>query len=236
MSWEAWYTLAVVAVVVVILTRDLLPPAGAFLAALVAVLVPEIIEPGEAFSGFSNPAPITIAALYVLAGAVEKTGTVTTFVSSVFGSNGSTRVALARITVPTTTASAFLNNTPIVAMLIPQVERWSESRGRSPSRYLMPLSFAAILGGVVTVIGTATNLVVSGLFVAEGMEPIGFFEITKVGLPMAIIGIGVIVLLSPVVTPDRRSAYQEMVEDVRQYAVEMAVAPGQALDGKTVAG
>ncbi|MDH3731387.1 MAG: SLC13 family permease [Acidimicrobiia bacterium] len=235
-SWEAWYTLAVVAIVVVILVRDLLPPAGAFLAAVVAVLVPEIIEPSQAFSGFSNPAPITIAALYILAGAVEKTGAVTPLVSSLFGRNGSGRVALARIAIPTTTASAFLNTTPIVTMLIPQVERWSEARGRSPSRYLMPLSFAAILGGVVTVIGTATNLVVSGLFVAEGMEPIGFFEITKVGLPMAVIGIGVIVLLAPVVIPDRRSARQEMVEDVRQYAVEMSVAPGLALDGKTVAG
>ncbi len=127
-----------------------------------------------------------------------------------------------------------MNNTPIVAMLVPQVERWSLAAGQSPSKYLMPLSFAAILGGVVTVIGTATNLVTSGLFVSIGEEPMGFFEITKAGLPIAVVGVALIVLLAPVVLPARRSAREEIQVGLRQFVAELVVTEGGALDGKTV--
>ena len=104
---------------------------------------------------------------------------------------------LARLFVPAGAASAFLNNTPIVAMLIPVVSRWCERRGASPSRFLMPLSFAVVLGGVVTAIGTSTNLVVSGLLQTQGMEPMGLFEITPIGLPVAMVGLLLLILRCP---------------------------------------
>ncbi len=236
MSGEAWYTLAVAVVVVVVLVRDLLPPSAAFVGAMVAVLVPGVVEPAEAFSGFSNPATITIAAVYVLARGIEKTGILGPFLAATLAPGGSDRRVLARLTAPVAALSALMNNTPIVAVLAPQVERWAEREGRSPSMFLMPLSFAAILGGVVTVIGTATNLVVSGLFEAAGMEPMGFFEISKVGLPAAAVGLVVLVWLGPRLLPDRRSALQELGAEIRQFAIEMIVLEGGALDGATVEG
>jgi di/tricarboxylate transporter len=137
---------------------------------------------------------------------------------------------------PTTAASAFLNNTPIVAMLLPQIRSWAESRGRSPSLYLMPLSFAALLGGVVTLIGTSTNLVISGLLISAGEPGLGFFEMTAVGLPIAILGGLLLVLLTPVLLPIRRSARQESQDETRRFVVDMVVDHGGAISGKSVEG
>ena len=234
MSWEAWFTLAVVAATVVVLVRDLLPPSAAFMAALVVVLAVDIVDPEQAFSGFSNTAPITIAALYVVSKGIEKTGALSPLVARTLGDDAGLRGSLARLTIPVAGVSAFMNNTPIVAMLVPQVERWAEGRGRSPSDFLMPLSFAAILGGVVTVIGTATNLVVSGLFEASGQEPLGFFEMTPVGLPVAIGGIALVVALAPAVLPSRRSVRSEAATELREFTTEMVVDEGGPLAGKTV--
>ena len=234
MSWEAWFCLGVVIVVLITLVRDLVAPAVAMAGGMVAVLVAGIVTPAEALSGFSNPAPLTVAALFILARAVEKTGALTPIVQATLGKNGSVRGSLARLVVPTTAASAFLNNTPIVAMLLPQVRAWAEARGRSPSLYLMPLSFAALLGGVVTVIGTSTNLVISGLLEAAGEPPVGFFEITAVGLPIAIVGGVVLVLLTPKLLPIRRSVRQEAEDETRKFVVDMVVQETGQINGRTV--
>jgi len=154
--------------------------------------------------------------------------------SLVMGKGDGDRSSLARLLVLAAGASAFLNNTPIVAMLLPQVTDWAGSRNQSPSRYLMPLSFAVILGGVVTVIGTSTNLVVSGLLENTGMAPIGMFEITKVGLPLAVIGVALTVFLAPLLLPDRRPAHRELQDEVREFTVNMEVVPGGPLDGRSV--
>jgi di/tricarboxylate transporter len=234
MSWEAWLTLAVIALAVVLLAREVTVPAAVVFGATVTLLVAGVLEPAEAFQGFSNPAPITVAALYVVAGAIEKTGILGPLVQGFLGGGSSERMALARLLIPAAGASAFLNNTPIVAMLVPAVSQWAARTGRSLSRYLMPLSFAAILGGMVTLIGTSTNLIVSGLMQAHGLEPIGFFEISKIGLPIALACLGSIVLLAPVVIPDRRAARRDLQGDVREFVVEMTVTAGGPLDGLTV--
>jgi len=141
---------------------------------------------------------------------------------------------MARLLFPVAAASAFLNNTPIVAMVAPQVERWAERRGKNPSQYLMPLSFAAILGGMVTVIGTSTTIVVSGLLVSEGLPAMGMFEIARVGLPLALMGIFLTLLLAPILLPVRRGALREFEEEFREYTVNMVVTPRGPLEGRTV--
>ena len=234
MTWEAWFTLTVVVIILVALVRDLVAPAAAMVGGMVAVLVAGIVTAEEAFAGFANPAPITVAALFVLARAVEKTGALTPVVRMTLGATVGMRRSLARLVFPTISASAFLNNTPIVAMLLPQVEKWAEERGRSPSLYLMPLSFAALLGGVVTVIGTSTNIVVSGLLENAGQPPIGFFEITGVGLPIAIVGGILLVLLAPRLLRVRRSVRQEAEDDVKRFTLDMVVDESGTLDGRAV--
>jgi len=235
MTWEAWFTLAVVVLMVAVLARDFTSPAAVVFTAVVALLVSGVIEPAQAFAGFANPAPITVAALYVIAAGIERTGMLNRLVDSALGSGSGERSTLVRLLLPSAGASAFLNNTPIVAMLVPAVSRWAQRVGRSVSRYLMPLSFAVILGGTLTLIGTSTNIVVSGLMQQSGMEPMGFFEITKIGVPVVIIGLVLVVALAPVLLPDRRGARSD-IDDVREFVVEMRVDGGGALDGASVEG
>lgn len=234
MSTEAWVTLAVAVAAVAIMARGLLPPAAAMFGAMVVLFVGQIIDREQALSGFANPAPFTVAALFVVAGAVQRTGALAPAVAAMLGGGSGYRRSAARLLAPTAASSAILNNTPIVAMLAPVVTSWSERAGRSPSRYLMPLSFAAILGGLTTAIGTSTNLVVSGLLESSHLDPIGMFEITKLGLPIAVMGVTVVVFLAPVVLPARRAARREMQEEARDFAVEMVIEPGGPLDGNEV--
>ena len=235
MNWEAWFTLAVITVAVLVLTRDLISPAVTFTAAVVVLLVADVLTPEEAFQGFANPAPITVAALYVLARAVERSGALQPIVKVTLGTGRSLRLALARLTIPVAAASAFLNNTPIIAMLTPQVEEWADQRGDSASRYLMPLSFAAILGGMTTLIGTSTNLVVSGLLQADGYEPFTMFELTGIALPIAVVALAINVLVAPSLLPDRIPPRQAARSGGRNFSVRMIVEPGGPLDGVSVA-
>lgn len=234
MSVEAWFTLAVVIGVLVLLVRTTISPAVIVFGGTVTLLVTGVIDEDQAFSGFSNSAPITVAALYVLAGAVEKTGALTPIMQSRLGTSGWVRRPLIRTIFPTVGASAFLNNTPIVAMLIPQVTSWADRRGVSVSKLLMPLSFAAILGGTLTLIGTSTNLVVSGQMTELGLQEMGFFEIGKIGLPLVLVGTVLLIALAPRVLPSRRSPVTEMEDAARKFSVEMIVTEKGPVDGKTV--
>ena len=234
LSWHAWATIVVVTGMVVLLVRDSIAPAMAVFGANVALLIIGVIDVPAAFAGFANPAPMTVAALFVVARAVEKTGALQPLINATLGNGGSSRNMLGRLLVPTAGASAFLNNTPIVAMLTPQVTDWAARRGISPSRFLMPISFATILGGTITVIGTSTNLVVSGLLEQSGYAPIGMFEITRIGLPVAVVGIIFLILFSHVLLPERRTARRHFQEEFREFVVQMAVLPHGPLDGVTV--
>jgi di/tricarboxylate transporter len=229
MTWDAWFTLAVLVGMILILARDVVAPSVAVVGSVVVLLVAGVIGPGEAFQGFSNPAPITVAALYVLARAVEKTGAIQPLVGWVLGEGSSIRGALARLLVPSGAASAFLNNTPIVAMLVPQLTNWADRHQKSVSYFLIPLSFVSMLGGLITLIGTSTNLVISGLLQSHGMEPLGMFELSPVGLPVAVVGTGLMIVAAPLVLPRRRAPRKALEREAREFVVGMAV------DGKAVA-
>ena len=192
MSYEVIVTLVVLALTLVSLARELFPPPATVLGAVILLLVFGVVTPQEAFSGFSNPAPITVAALYVLARAVEKTGALQPLVSATLGQEGRGRGALLRLVLPTATASSFLNNTPIVAMLVPHVTDWAEQRGQSPSCYLMPLSFASILGGMVTLIGTPPNIIIATFRAQTSGSPFGMFDFTPVGGVVAVVGVAAV--------------------------------------------
>jgi len=248
MSLDAWFTLATLAGVIALLLRGRVTPALIILGADILLLVVGVVTPAEALSGFSNPAPFTVGALYVVARAVEKTGGLQPLLGVLLGGGRGRRKeeegagaesppgrwAMARLLGPVAAASAILNNTPIVAMVAPQVEAWAERNNRSPSRFLMPLSFAAILGGTVTVIGTSTTIVVSGLLESAGYGALGMFEVSRIGLPLALAGILLVLLLAPVLLPDRRGALREFEEELREYLVNMVVVPGGPLEGVTV--
>jgi len=225
-------TVAVLLVMVGGLMRGLISPPAGILGASAILYVLGVTSAEEAFSGFANTAPITVAGLYVLAGAIDKTGALEPVVSRLLAEPRRIRADLARLVVPSAVGSAFLANTPIVAMLTPAVTRWADEKGRSASTFLIPLSYATILGGAVTAIGTSTNLVVSGLLEESGREPLGMFELARIGLPLAAIGLVMIVMLAPNLLPERRRPRE--VQSGRAFTVAMTVDPGGAIDGSSV--
>jgi di/tricarboxylate transporter len=233
-EFDAWLTLAVVVAMLAGLAREVAPPAALVLGATVTLLVCGVLTEEQAFAGFSNAAPLTVAALYVLARAAEKTGLMGPLVSGLLGARRKLgTLTIARLLLPTAGTSAFINNTPLVAMLIPEVMAWCAKRNVSASKLLLPVSFAAILGGTVTLIGTSTNLVVSGLYEEAGGEPFGLFELAPIGGVSALIGLVVLVALAPRVIPDRKGIERDL-DEMREFVVSMEVEVGGKLDNKTV--
>ena len=231
-SVEGWITLAVLVAMVAGLVRGKVSPPAGVLGATALLFVLGVTTASEAFSGFASTAPITVAGLYVIAGAVEKTGALQPVVGRLLSDPKGVRLDLARLVVPSAIGSSFLANTPIVAMLTPAVTRWADEKGRSASTFLIPLSYATIFGGAVTAIGTSTNLVASGLLEEAGLGGLGLFELAKIGLPLAVLGLIVILLLAPTVLPERRRPRKAQAG--RSFTVRMMVEPGGAADGQSV--
>jgi di/tricarboxylate transporter len=235
MDWQAWATLAVVAAMLIALAREMAPPDLILLAALFTLAALGILTPTEVFRGFGNEGMATVGALFVVAAALSETGALESFARRVFGQVRNERSGVLRISVPVAGLSAFLNNTPIVAMMTPLVIDWARRQRLSPSRFLLPMDFATILGGCVTVIGTSTNLVVAGLMLRAGMQPMGFFELAPVGLPVATVGILYLVGVAPRILPVRRELLEQLGEQRREYTVSMRVDPAGPLVGRSVA-
>ena len=234
MSPDAWLTLGVVIAAVGFMATERAPAPYVILTATTVLLLAGVITTSEAFAGFSNPAPITVAALYVLASAADKTGVLDRLPRLLGSEKTGPKGQLLRLLAPTALASSVLNNTPIVAMLAPTVLAWARRTGRSPSRFLIPVSFAAILGGLLTLVGTSTNLVVSGLLEAAGYEPMGLFEIAGVGLPVAVVGLVYLTVAGPRLLPERREPGQDLGVDAREFTVEMTISVDSPLIGETV--
>lgn len=232
MSLDAWLTLAVILVTLALLVTERVPPSAAMFGAVVVLLLLQVIEPSEALAGFANEAPFTVAALYVIAAAMEATGSTAPLVS-IFGKGTGERKNLLKVTGGATVASAVMANTTVVASFAPVVSSWARRRGLAPSRFLLPLSYASLLGGLITAIGTSTNITVSGLLQDSGQPALGMFEVTKVGVPIALVGLGLLVLTSPWLLPKRRDIFAEAREDTKEFTVEMVVRGG-ALDGKSI--
>ena len=246
MTWEAWYTLGVVALVTVALVRRWGPTDGVLFGAALLVGIPGIITPEQVFSGFVNSGTLTIAALFIVAAAMRETGALETIGVWTFGKAKTERVALARMALPVVTMSAFLNNTPIVAMLMPVVTGWCRKAKVSPSRLLMPLSFFAIIGGTCTLIGTSTHLAINGKMreyqlrfvdnatMADGLAPMGVFELAWIGLPFALLGSIFLLTVGRHLLPDRRDLLEIIGETPREYLADMQIQPGCRLIGLSV--
>lgn len=234
MSPEAWYTLAVLAAMFVALVREILSADIAVFGALVTLWLSGIIGTNEAVAGFSNPMVLAIGLLFVISAAMRETGALEWMTRQMLGRELDRKRVLARLLVPTAALSGFLNNTPLVAMFAPAVRDWALRHGRSPSRFLMPLSFASILGGTCTLIGTSTNLVVSGLLEERGYEGFGMFELTAVGLPVTCVGIVFLLLFSRRLLPARRAPDEAAREGAREYSVTLEMTEGCPMIGRTV--
>ncbi|MEO6652391.1 MAG: SLC13 family permease [Ilumatobacteraceae bacterium] len=231
MTFDAAITLGVLVATALVLVLDRFPPIVVLGAAVVALLFADVIDTEVALSGFSSPAPATIGALYVVAGAATVTGTFASLVDRLLDR----RRPLFSLVACTAMISSVVPNTPLVAMFAPRVVRWCQRRGVSESRFLMPLSFASLLGGVITMIGTSTNLVVSDLIVQAGQEPLGVFDITIVGLPVAAAGVLVLSTIGARLLPDRSPGATDLTRQAREFQMAARIDAEGPLVGRTIA-
>jgi di/tricarboxylate transporter len=233
MTFEAWVTVSVLVAILALIASARVPADFAMLGGLILLLIAGIVTPREALAGMAEPGMITVAALFIVAAGIRETGALNLVTEKLFGRPESVRKAQLRMMLPVAGLSAFMNNTPLVAMLLPVVTDWSKKMRLSPSKLLMPLSFATILGGLVTKIGTSTNVIVSGLMLSQLGRPMEMFELASIGVPAALAGIAYMAVFSRFLLPDRKPALAQL-EDPRAYTVEMTVEPGSSLAGKSI--
>ena len=233
MSAEAWLSVAIVACVFGLLAFSRLAPYLVLLAGTSTMFLLGILDAREALAGFANEGMITVGVLFVVAAGLDQTGVLASVVHRLLGRPRTLSGAQRRLVLPVLAGSALLNNTPLVAMLTPVVKDWSRSTGFAASKLLIPLSYAAILGGMCTLIGTSTNLVISGLLADSGHAPLAFLDPARLGLPCALVGATYLLTFSQRLLPDRTTRSPVQL-DPREYTVEMLVTPTGALVGRTV--
>jgi di/tricarboxylate transporter len=234
LGWEAWFTLGVIALVCAVLVRGIGPPDMVIWGGTILVTIVGIVTPKEALSGFASESVLTIAALFVIAAGMRETGALEVIGGRMFGGARTERGALLRMVPQVTALSAFLANTAVVAMLIPILGSWCRRLRVSPSRLFLPLSFLSILGGMCTLIGTTTNLIVSGEMERFNLRGISMFELAWVGLPCVLVGAVYLLLVGPRLLPDRKDMLERIGDSVREYLVEMSIKPNCPLVGESV--
>ncbi len=233
LSPEAWATLGVLGLVLGSLVCTSVPADMVFISGLGALMLLGVVSPEQGLAGFGSQGLVTVGALYVVVAGLQETGALRWFSRHLLGRPAGPRRALFRLMMPVGTLSAFLNNTPVVALLIPVVLDWCRKHGLKPSRFLIPLSYASILGGMCTLIGTSTNLVVYGLFAAHPQGgSLGMFEITRVGLPCALAAVLFLVLAGGRLLPDREEP-RETFRNPREFSLELVVAGETGVVGRT---
>ncbi|PXX98614.1 SLC13 family permease [Halomonas sp. LBP4] len=234
MPLDAWISLVVVIAVFPLMAFSRLGPDIILLGAVILLLTLGVIDADQALSGFSSSGLFTVAFMYVLVTSIRETGGIDLIIRHVLGRPRGEGRALARLLLPVASLSGFLNNTPVVATYIPAVLSWSRRVAVPAHRLLMPLSFASILGGTITLFGTSTNLVVHGLLIDRDPQlAMGLFDIAWVGLPVAVVGLLYLMLLGPRLLPARRGA-EAVFENPREFTIEMEVDPSGPLVDRTV--
>ena len=205
MTLEMWVVLAILVAAIVLFVTEWLRVDIVALGVVVGLMLSGVLTTAEALAGFSNPAVLSIAALFIVGGAVLTTGLADAIgrrILTVAG-EGETRLMLV-IMITVALLSAVMSSTGTVAVLLPAIISVAQRTRISPSRLLIPLSFGALLGGAATLIGTAPNLIVADLLVQAGLDPFGFFDYTPIGLTLLLVGVSFMLAFGPRLLPDRK--------------------------------
>ena len=232
-NWQAVLTGVIVTATLAALLFIQRAPDMVMIGGVVLLLATGVLTPDEALRGMGNEGMITVAALFVVASAVERTGALASLVDRALGRPKSLASAQLRTMIGPGVISAFTNNTPVVALMVPAIRDWAKKHRLSVSKLLMPMNAAVVLGGLCTLIGTSTNVVVSGLVAAKRGAPLEMFDITWLGVPLFACGLVYLIIASRFLLKDRRPPMSTS-DDPRQYSLEMVVDPGSPLSGRTI--
>ena len=234
MSWQIAFVLAVLAITFALMVWERLSLDVVAMLAFSALLASGILTPTEAFKVFSNEAAITVACMFILSAALERTGAIDDIAHRLNRAVGRSDWSLLLVMLPIVALlSAFINNTPVVVVFMPIMISLAAARGLKPSKLLIPLSFASILGGLCTLIGTSTNILVSSSARQLGLAPLGMFELGRVGFLLAVAGLIYLLTLGRKLLPDRETLASILQgTDTKQFLTEVLILAASPLVGK----
>ena len=233
--YRAEIGLVILALMFVAFVRERYSPTVVSVVGACAFALLGMLDEKDLFSVFSNSAPLTVGAMFVLSGALIRTGTINRVADLVMArAQRHPRLALAEVTLGTVVLSAFLNNTPVVVLLIPIMFKLAQATGYPVKKLLIPMNAIAVLGGCLTLIGTSTNLIVAGIAADQGMAPFGIFDITPYGLAGLAAGIAALAGLSFLLPSDPPSIAGEDGGNVQDYLTELVVSRDSDLIGRTI--
>ncbi|GAE37236.1 SLC13 family permease [Halalkalibacter akibai] len=234
MSFEIGFVLIIVLGMLICLVKEVARPDFILFFSLAILVLGGVLAPGDALKGFSNEGMLTVALLFIVAGAIKQSGVLNKLVLIALGNGKGQRRSLFRMMLPVTGLSAFLNNTPIVVMFTPVVRKWCKEHNISPSKFLLPLSYATIFGGTWTLIGTSTNLVVHGFMLERGLSGFTMFQLAIVSIPASILGIIFMITIGYKLLPERKTSEESFEETSKEYLSEASVEVNSPLIGKTI--
>ncbi len=235
MTLEGYFVVGIIVLMIIALAKELLRPGLILSSAVILFVIVGSITPREALAGFSNKGMMTVAILFLVSEGVRQTGGIDYIARIILPPRKiPVKNVIMRLFFPVSIFSAFLNNTPIVIIFAPIVKKWSEKIGLPPSKFLIPLSYAAILGGITTLIGTSTNLVVHGLMLEEGVPGLSMFEIGKVGIFIAITGFIYLYSLSNILLPGKKIKKKGDFVNFREFYFDVSIPENSPLVGEEV--
>lgn len=231
---DIWIVTIILVGTLVLFITEKIPVALTAIGIMVTLVVCQILEPQESVAGLAHPAVVTIGAMFLISRGLVRTGSVEylarRFIRLTKGSPGRATISILSVVA---VASAFINNTPVVILFIPVVMTMCCEFNLSPSRFLIPVSYASILAGTCTLIGTSTNIIVSDLSAQHGLEPISFFELSMVGFPIAIVGILFLFVAAPKLMPALANPVCQIQDsENRKYLAELKIPRSSNFLGK----
>ncbi len=231
---EIWLTSLILVAAMILLVTEKMPVDLTAIGVIVLLTITGILTPIEAVAGFANPAVITVGAMFMISKGMMRTGAVG-FISQevIKHTTGRPGLAMFLILLVVGAASAFINNTPVVVLFIPIILSLSCELDVSPSQFLIPVSYASILAGTCTLIGTSTNIIISDLSASYGFGPLGMFELSTLGAPIALLGILFMIVAAPKLMPKMHSAVCELEDEThRRYLAELQIPRGSRIVGE----
>ncbi len=237
-SFDLILVFIVIIFILVSLYNELLGASLTFLIAIIVLGIFGILTPHEIINGFANEQVAVVIMLLLLGDTIRKTEVIENAFDRLFRNAKNYHGFQSRMMLIVASFSAFLNNTPLVAVMMPYVNNWCKRNNISPSKFLIPLSYAAILGGQVTLIGTSTNLIVNGLVTEQTIAPelksLQMFDFIYVGIPMVILGFFYLRFLGDKLLPSKAPIYEKFSTSSRQYVIESKIRNNSNLIGKTI--
>ncbi|MGD9929391.1 MAG: SLC13 family permease [Mangrovibacterium sp.] len=235
MTFEGYFVLAVIVIMIVALVYDWMRPGLLLFSALVVLMATGVVNTQESLAGFSNKGMLTVAVLFLVSEGVRQTGALNIVARAFLPKRrGKMPITLAKILIPVSAISAFLNNTPVVIIFAPMIKNWAEKMNLSPQKFLIPLSYATILGGICTLIGTSTNLVVHGLMLQNNLSGLYMFELGKVGIWIALAGFIYLAFLGHKLLPGQKNRSKRHYQDYKEYFLDACLPQNSSLVGQEI--